>query len=203
MSMRKTAAERQAEIILTALRLAHERGPERVSADAIAKLIGVSQPAVFRHFPTKQALWMAIAEWIGEALERIWQRAVSGDAPALLRLRELLRQHLMFIEATPAIPAILFSRELHSQNGALRAFFVSRVQRLGQLLGGLLQEAAREGAIPPRTDTAVAARMLLSLVPGVMLRWSLQGREFDLVAEGMALLELALQGLAPTEAAGR
>ena len=59
--MRKSAQERKAEILATALRLADELGPDRLTTAAIAEAVGLTQPGIFRHFPTKQALWQAVA----------------------------------------------------------------------------------------------------------------------------------------------
>lgn len=62
---------------LTGLRLADEIGPDRLSTSVVARTVGLSQPAIFRHFPTKGALWLAVAEDIAVRLRN--DRA-SADA---------------------------------------------------------------------------------------------------------------------------
>jgi hypothetical protein len=57
------------------LRLADEIGPDRLSTTAVAGAVGVSQPAIFRHFPTKGALWLAVAEEIAQRLTAAWDAA--------------------------------------------------------------------------------------------------------------------------------
>ncbi len=60
--MRKSAERRKAEIVIVVLALADRIGPDRVTTGAVATAIGVTQAALFRHFPTKAALWQAVAE---------------------------------------------------------------------------------------------------------------------------------------------
>ncbi len=58
---RKRADDRKSEIVMVALRLADELGPDRLTTNAVAKVVGLSEPGIFRHSPTKQALWEEIA----------------------------------------------------------------------------------------------------------------------------------------------
>ena len=57
---RRSGEDRQRQIVETLLELVEELGVKAVSAQAIADRIGVSQPAIFRHFATKEALWLAV-----------------------------------------------------------------------------------------------------------------------------------------------
>ncbi len=66
--MRKSAELRKAEIVATVLDLADGIGPDRVTTGAVASQIGVTQAALFRHFPTKDALWQAVAEHVPKGL---------------------------------------------------------------------------------------------------------------------------------------
>ena len=56
--MRKPSPERKAEIVETAIGLADQVGPDRITTEMIAKAIGVTQATVFRHFPKKGDIWL-------------------------------------------------------------------------------------------------------------------------------------------------
>ncbi|HEX6974797.1 MAG TPA: helix-turn-helix domain-containing protein, partial [Vicinamibacterales bacterium] len=56
---RLTTDQRQREIVATVLALARERGPDAITTQAIAQRMGLTQGAVFRHFPDKEAIWLA------------------------------------------------------------------------------------------------------------------------------------------------
>ncbi|MEZ5869283.1 MAG: TetR family transcriptional regulator, partial [Defluviimonas denitrificans] len=61
LTMRKPADLRKAEIVAKVIDLADRIGPDRVTTGAVAKAVGVTQAALFRHFPTKADMWGATA----------------------------------------------------------------------------------------------------------------------------------------------
>ncbi|MCR8723024.1 TetR/AcrR family transcriptional regulator [Frigidibacter sp. ROC022] len=189
---RKSADDRKAEILTVTLRLADELGPDRLTTQAIADAIGISQPAIFRHFPSKTALWLGLAERISGMLSAEWQRLLAQEATPRDRLAALLHVQLRQIEANPAIPAILHSRELHAENAELRAAFVAVMGRFQALLVAELQRGRDLGLFRADLAPADGATLLISLVQGLALRWSLGRRGFSLVEEGGRLIELEL-----------
>lgn len=192
MRVRKTAEERKSEIVETALRLADKVGPDRLSTDAIAKAIRLTQAAIFRHFPTKQDLWEAVAARIGEKFQQRWRSIDDMDASAPEKLRALIASQLKLIQSVPAIPAILLSRELHAENARLRMQFYSMMERFHGLITGLIEEGERSGHFRGNLNSRDAAFLVIGLVQGLVLRWSLSGREFDLADEGSRLLSVLL-----------
>ena len=68
MQTRLSTEERQVEIVEAALRLACESSPALITTADIATAIGVTQGAVFKHFPTKDAIWLAAMRWVRETL---------------------------------------------------------------------------------------------------------------------------------------
>jgi len=194
--MRKRAELRKAEIVATLLELADSIGPDRVTTGAVASAIGITQAALFRHFPTKDTLWQTVAEHVAEGLEEAWGDALSrGDEP-VARLRALIAAQFAQIAATPALPMLLFSRELNVTNAELRATFNSTLKAFHRLLAreaGAGQEAGiLRGDVMP-DDVAV---LLTSLVQGVAIRWALGARDFDLREEGVRLFDVQCRLLA-------
>lgn len=199
---RKTAEERRSEIVSAALRLADAMGPDRLTTEAIAAEIGVSQPAIFRHFRTKQAIWQGVAETVADRMTAAWGDVLDGRSGPVDRIRELVSVQLRLIEATPAIPAILFSRELHVENDALRARFLDLMRRFHRTIAGEVRRAQGDGEMRDDLDPDDIAFLLISLVQGLALRWSLNRKGFSLEAEGARLLAVQLALLRPSPAAG-
>lgn len=201
MRVRKTAEARKTEIINATLRLADKLGPERLTTEAVADAVGLTQPGIFRHFPKKQDLWEAVAAKVGTMMEVCWQKAQKGDAGATDRIRALIGAQLRLIQATPAIPAILFSRELHTRNKGLRTAFFGLMNRFHRLISDLVAHARATGELRADLDSDDAAFLIIGLVQGLALRWSISGRNFDLMEEGSRLLELQLEGFVNGSAA--
>jgi len=203
MRIRKTAEERKAEIVDATLRLADRLGPERLTTEAIADAVGITQPGVFRHFPRKLDLWEAVAARVGAMMESRWTKVRSRDAAPIDRIRALIAAQLRLIQSTPAIPAILFSRELHARNKGLRKAFYGLLGRFHRTVSGLVAEAREAGELRRDIDPDDVAFLIIGLVQGLAVRWSISGRGFDLAEEGSRLLELQLSGFAGGCAAAR
>jgi hypothetical protein len=104
-----------------------------------------------------------------------------------------VQRQFEFIVKTPSIPAILYSRELHAENETLRKQFSEMVGRRQALFAGLFKAASERGDIRADLAPEDAARLVLAFIQGMAMRWSMEERQFDLVGDGMRLLELQLR----------
>ena len=81
------AEERRALTIQTVIDLAARQNPSDITTTDIARHMGLTQGALFRHFPTKDELWLAVMDWVAEHKGRIhrWQpcRRCSWPMPIL------------------------------------------------------------------------------------------------------------------------
>lgn len=188
--MRKPAEVRKAEIVATVLELADHVGPDRVTTGAVATAIGLTQAALFRHFPTKAILWLAVAEHVAEGLTTAWDNALSGSDGPLGRLRALIAAQFTQIAATPALPLLLFSRELNVTNDELRAIFNRKLMTFRSLLSREVGAGQKAGLLRDDIAAEDAAVLLTSLVQGVAIRWALGARNFDLREEGLRILDV-------------
>lgn len=203
---RKSAEDRQEEIIEQTLRLAGEVGPDRTTAAAVAQAVGVTHAAVFRHFPTMSDLWLGVARWLGIRMLTLWDKAARSSNDPVERIRALTGGQLRLIKSTPAVPALLFSRELHSGNEALRRMLSDLVVHLQNHLAEAVRDGQRQGLFRAEADPEEEAFLILSVIQGATVRWMVNSRSFDLLGQGRRMVELALRGLLitpPKEDAGR
>jgi AcrR family transcriptional regulator len=192
--IRKSAEERKSEIVDAALRLAGEIGPDRMTTEALAREVGLSQSGIFRHFPTKEAIWESIGKHIGALLQAKTSLTRKRNASPADELRDYVVSHLAFVEATPAIPAILFSRELHAENDKLRQFFAGLIASRHEYISKLIAAGIEAEDFRKSINPDDAAYLVLALIQGLAMRWSLNARSFDLAEEGRRLLDLQLEG---------
>ena len=192
MRTRKTSSDRKAEIVEATLLLVAELGPERVTTQAVANKVGISQPGVFRHFPAKSDLWEAVAAWVVDTAQFRWEEALRQQDDPLQAIHALIKAQLEFIQETPAVPSLIFSRELHGESRQLRTAFHDMARRLHDLLAKLVGKAQDQGIWPKQFSAEDMADLLLSMIPGMAIRWSLSGQSFSLVEEGQRLLSILL-----------
>lgn len=190
---RKTAIERKAQIVDEAIKLAAEVGPDRLTTEQLAQRVGISQPGIFRHFPRKTDIWLAVGKQIATLISQVSTQIDSNLSP-LEKLRSLLIGQLVFLETTPAVSAILFSHELHTENEELRAFFVKMMTGRQKKFSQIFEQAISDGSLRSDLNADDAAHLIISVIQGLAMRWSLNNRKFSLVDEGTRLLDLQLAG---------
>ena len=193
--MRKSADIRRREIIEAVLRLSTEVGPDRLTVQAVADAVGVSQPAVFRHFVTREVLWVEVAKAVAVRMRAAWDGSALDGASPIVALRRLIAAQAGLVAAEPSILAIVFSHELRVSNPGLAEVFRGLMGDLTRRLVTCFDALGDRVAVAP-SDGAL---LVLGLVQCSALRWALSGRGFDLAGETLRLLDIQLDGLIATK----
>ena len=121
---RLPADERRAVTVRAVVDLAAEQNPSDITTAAIAESMGLTQGALFRSFPTKDAVWRAVMEWVAERLLARIDRAADGVESPLAAMQAIFMSHVEFVEEHPGVPRIIFG-ELQGAN-ATPAKLISR-----------------------------------------------------------------------------
>lgn len=162
MAERKTADSRRREIADAALRVIAEQGLGRFTAVAIAREVGVSDAALFRHFQTKEEIVLAAIDRVEEILFAEFPPA--GRDP-LERLGTFFRQRVAVIEENPGVARLVASDALSQ---AAPAEGVSRVaefrRRSVRFVRSCLADAKREGLLSDAVEPAEAEVLVLGAI---------------------------------------
>lgn len=188
---RKSSGDRKAEIVETTLRLLTVTPVEKLSTARIADDVGITQAAIFRHFQTKDDLWAAVLEAVEDRAVRAWRAAEEGQQAPLARLRAILRAQLSLIAEVPAIPVLIFNQGRASAETATRPIHQRVMQGLRARILAQLTAASEAGDLATLAPED-AVDLFLGLVQGTVLRWRLSDCAFDLVAEGMRLVDIQI-----------
>lgn len=195
---RKSAADRKLEIIETTIRLAGDIGPDRVTTQHLADAVGLTQPAIFRHFATKTDIWNAVGEHLvglanGAACEAAEPPASETDPHE--ELLDTLSDQISYIAQNPSVCYILASRELMAHNETLREMLTGVLKKRHADLTKLIEKAKAAGLHAERVHPSDAAHVILSALQGLSMRWSLEGKPFDFVGEAERLMRSMTDGL--------
>lgn len=196
---------RKRQIVEAVLELVAAQGTEAVSFQVVADAIGVTQPAVLRHFPTKEAMWLAVMDWLEEQLVAIY--AALDEDPGqsgLVVLGRMFLGHVRLIERYPALAKLVFSDHLRLQYPSLQARFGRIHKAYSARLGAVLTCAKAEGAVRVSLATKDAATMFLSLIQGLGFQFAIARLPFALIPEAERVLTMYLQAItAAADAAER
>lgn len=175
MQTRLPTEERQAEIVEAALRLASESSPALITTGDIAAAIGVTQGAVFKHFPTKDAIWLAAMRWVRETLLQNLQAAADQSATPLDALAAMFRVHVEFVIAHPGVPRFIFHELQQPADSAAKLEVRGVLQGYRKLLLGQLAESIEQRQVSADLDPEAAATSFIGLIQGLVMQSMLTG----------------------------
>jgi len=187
------AGTRRGEIIRSALELASEAGPENVSTGMIADRLGISQPALYKHFRNKRDIWAAIGEDIAARIAANLARAQEEIPTPVGRIRRQVLDHLRLIMEIPALPGMVLMRGHDASLAPLRERILAAMSSFHAALSADVASAVRCGRFAPGTDPDDAASLLLGLIQNLVLRTIISGMRGDPVNDGARMLDLLLR----------
>ena len=154
--------------ILEALVRELETSPgQRITTAGLARAVGVSEAALYRHFPSKAKMFEALIEFVEESVFGLVNRILEDHTSAQARCGKILEVLLGFSERNPGISRILVGDALTGENERLRA-------RVGQFFDRLetqLKQVLREGTLTGEVEgegAAATANLLLAVAEGRM-----------------------------------
>lgn len=195
MRTRLSTEERQAEIVAAALRLARESSPALITTGDIATAIGVTQGAVFKHFPTKDAIWLAAMRWVRESLLQKLQGAADQAGTPLDALSAMFHAHVEFVIAHPGVPRFIFHELQQPADSPAKLEVRGVLQGYRKLLLGLLAQAIEQRQVSPALDPEAAATGFIGLIQGLVMQSMLSGRPGTMRQQAGPVLALYLRGL--------
>jgi AcrR family transcriptional regulator len=196
------ADERREEIIRVTLELSAQQGVDDVTTQDMAQAMGVTQGAVFRHFPSKDAIWLAVMQWVRDRLMSVLGRATAQGRDPLDALQRMFFAHIDFISRYPAIPRVLMSEHLHGRSSALRQLVTEIMLGYEAKIAGLLSAAQAQGLARADLDAHAAATLYIGMIQGLVLQTSILRGQRTLAAEAARTFPVFLQAICPSPSKG-
>jgi TetR/AcrR family transcriptional regulator len=195
MQTRLSTEERQAEIVAAALQLARDISPASITTSDIATAIGVTQGAVFRHFPSKDAIWLAAMRWVrGQLLAKL-DEAARAAASAVPALEAVFRAHVDFVVAHPGVPRVIFHELQQASDSGVKQEVRALLQTYRQLLLGQFRAGVATGELPAALDPEAAATLFVGIVQGLVMQSMLTGRPAAMKLQAEAVFGIYLRGI--------
>ena len=186
--------ERQREIVAAVLSLARERGPDSITTQAIADRVGVTQGALFRHFPDKEAIWLAVFASVRGSLAAVLDAAVAKADSPLARIEQAFLAHVAFVAANPGVPRVLFHELQYPGASPVRAEVGAMIAAYSKRLASLFSQAKAARELPPDLDSTLAPALFIGAVQGLVIQSALAGDEATMITRARKLLPLLLDG---------
>ena len=174
---------RRDQIVRASFRIIGKKGVSSLTTAAIAREAGTSGANLYRHFKNKHEIYLAAVVHVQNRIMQNAEKAFSGDAPPLAKLKRFFKLQLELMENTGGIPRFMFSEELHVHR-SLREKVVQTMYGVSEMLSHLIRSGQKAGNLRRDIDAKTTARMYIGMVQGLAFHWSLSGFSFSLAKEG-------------------
>ena len=170
------ADERRAVIVEAVLDLAAKQNPGDITTAAIAARMKLTQGALFRHFPSKDAIWETVMEWVAEQLLARVDRVIEAVESPLAALEAVYTAHLEFVLAHPGVPRLLFGELQRAEDTPAKRVARTLMRRYSERLTTLIEAGKARDELAPEVETAAAATLFIGSIQGLVMQSLLAGK---------------------------
>lgn len=190
-----TADERRSLTIETVVALSGQQNPSEITTAAIAKHMNVTQGALFRHFPNKEAIWQSVMKWISYRLfDRIERASATAETP-IEALRAMFMSHVAFVIDYPGVPRMMFGELQHAKSTPVKQAARTLMRRYAERVSTKLEEGKASGEISSDTNTKAAAILFIGTIQGLVMQSMISGDLKSARANADGVLAIYLRGL--------
>ena len=157
----------RAQQILEALARQLETHPgQKITTASLAKEVGVSEAALYRHFPSKARMFESLIEFIEDSVFGLINQILEENTSAVSRCSNILTMILGFSERNPGLTCILAGAALTGENERLRIRVSQFYDRLETQLKQVLREGEMNKELQLDVPVQALANLLLAIVEG-------------------------------------
>jgi TetR/AcrR family transcriptional regulator len=166
---RPRRGERRQLILETLAHMLQANHGEHITTAQLARAVGVSEAALYRHFPSKGKMFEGLIEFIEETLFTRINKIISEESRAEARIQNILFLLLGFADKNPGMARLLYGDVLVGETERLRKRVAQIYERIETQMKQILREAeVNENLHLPVNDVAV---LLLAVVEGSITRF--------------------------------
>ena len=192
------ADERRAATVEAVVDLAAEQNPSDITTTAIAQRMGLTQGALFRHFPTKDAILQAVMSWVTERLLARVDKAAEGTTSPVAALEAVFMTHIDFVSEHPGVPRMLFGELQRPGETLPKRMVQTLIQHYGERLHRLLEAGKAQGELDADLDVDAAAVLFIGTIQGLVMQSLLAGKVSRIRRDAPAVFAIYLRGITHT-----
>ncbi|MDA0953146.1 MAG: nucleoid occlusion factor SlmA, partial [Proteobacteria bacterium] len=169
--MTRQKGQRRQEILETLADMLEKSPGGRVTTSALAEQVGVSEAALYRHFPSKTKMFEGLIEFIEDTLFTRISLIIKEQQTALLQCERILTLLLGFAEKNPGITRLMTGDILNGETERLRIRVSQLFDRLETQLKQILREAELKEQQRVQIPVAAAANLMMAAAEGRLMQF--------------------------------
>ena len=180
---RKSTIIRKKQIIDAARKIIIRKGSEHLTLRAMAREVGFTEAAIYRHFKNKQEVLSFLMNNIIDEMLREIINGAAENTNTLDTVDGVIKHHLSKIEQRRGISFQIIAEIISLGDKELNRKVYIRLTEYLNRLRILFEDGARTGSIRSDLDLDDAAILLFGMLQGIVNIWALSNYNFDLTAK--------------------
>ncbi len=184
-----TLSTRQEEIINAAIKLIAEESIQALTIKNLAKQIGFTEGAIYRHFPGKLDIILHILLKFQHRAKNILDQACSEEKPAMDQIEDIFMHNISVFVENPAIAAVIFSESIFQNEKKLAREVYRLLEMHEKALDCIIERGQKNKELVEHINKKEIIRMIIGSIRYTVTKWRLGGYQFNLKEEGKALID--------------
>ena len=180
--------ERQTQIIEAALELISENGIQGCTIKNLSKKIGISEPAIYRHFESKTDILLTILNNFNVLAHQIKSKVMKLDRGAYEKIEFMFLKILEMFKTTPSLISVIFSEEIFKNEDVLKHKIINVLDTNKQTIEYILKEGQQKGDVRDDIESADLALVVMGALRLLVKQWDLKHQTNDIDAKVHRLL---------------
>ena len=173
---RNLPADARREVTVEAvIDLAGSMNPGDITTAAIARHMQLTQGALFRHFPNKEAIWQAVMKWVSTRLMARLDKAAEGIDSPVQAMQAMFLAHVGFVADHPGAPRMLFGELQGAKPTPAKRLARAMMAQYAARLNDLLDAGKMRGELAPDLDVEVATLLFIGSIQGLVMQSLISG----------------------------
>jgi AcrR family transcriptional regulator len=189
------ADQRRAVTVESVVELAALQNPSEITTAAIAKHMKLTQGALFRHFPNKEAIWQAVMEWVAERLLARVDRSAEGIESPVAAMEAMFMSHIEFVAEHPGVPRMMMGELQRAELTPAKRMVQTLIQRYGERLHRLIDNGKACGELSATLDSEAAATLFIGTIQGLVMQSLLAGDVVRMRNDAPRVFEIYRRGI--------
>lgn len=180
--------DRQIQILETSIELIANKGIQGFTIKNLANAIGISEPAIYRHFESKTAILISILDNFKEMAGKMSSSFENSDTNAMGKIEFIFYRMIEIFTKQPAIISVIFSEEIFKNDINLKNKIIE-IQNLHQFnIESIIEKGQAENTVRNDIDKSTLALTFMGAFRLLVKRWDLNSHNFNLKSEGEKLI---------------
>ena len=150
-------------LILSTIEVISERGLQGLTTREVAKMQGISESTIFKHYKTKNELILAVLEYFSQYDQTIIESLDLKHFKPMEAITYFVEVYVTYYENYPAITAITLSYEGLMHEVELRSVVKRIFTKRLNTIQSLLEDARRQNEIPNDVDCESLVDLIIGL----------------------------------------